>query len=386
MIAYKEISLDRLAISEEASLARKRRLVSQDEYNAIANAHSNDLYNPNIFIRIGLFVLTAIIVLMSFALLYLATGSFFHNDSGFFVLTLILGCVMYGALEWIIQRRRHYRSGVDDALLWLALGQIISSISLYFELAPVWASTLVFILSFAATVRFANSVMSAVAFFSFLAIIFYGIIPFGNVAKGILPFALMAIGIGIYLLVKKIKYKRSLRHYRFCFVMIEVLSLVTIYASVNYFVVRELSIAMFQLPQDVAIAGGWFFWICTFGIPAFYVIRGIQAKDHLMLRAGLLLIAATVFTFRYYHSVAPLEQVMTAGGILMIILAYASIRYLNSPKHGVTDKAVDQGNIESGLQIESLVIAETFKEAQAAEEGFRFGGGSTGGGGASGEF
>jgi uncharacterized protein with PQ loop repeat len=168
--------------------------------------------------------------------------------------------------------------------------------------------------------------------------------------------------------------------------MIEVLSLVTIYASVNYFVVRELSIAMFQLPENASITGGWFFWICTLALPPLYVIRGIQTKNHLMLRTGLVLVAATVFTFKYYYSIAPLEQVMTVGGVLMIILAYASIRYLRTPKHGVTDKAADKKNIEDGLQLESLVIAETFKEAPVAEEGFRFGGGSTGGGGATGEF
>jgi hypothetical protein len=168
--------------------------------------------------------------------------------------------------------------------------------------------------------------------------------------------------------------------------MLEVLSLITAYVSVNYFIVRQLSIAMFNLPQNTVIAGGWFFWVCTFALPVVYILRGLQIKDHLILRVGLLLVAATVFTYRYYYSIAPVEFVMTAGGIAMILLAYAAIRYLQTPRNGISDKSFDEISNDDGMQVESLVVAETFKEMPAPDQGFQFGGGSTGGGGATGQF
>jgi hypothetical protein len=388
MIAYKEKSLDALVINEETTRALKKQFISNEEYAGITNVYKTHLYSPNVFIRIGLFVLTVVIVFMSFGLMFLFTGDALNNETALFVMTFIFGALIYAALEWMIQSKRHYRSGVDDALLWLALVFIVSDISMYSNLTSLWTSVLIFILSLAATIRFANSVMSAVMFGSFISIIFFGITPMGTIAKAILPFVVMVIAFGIYVLVLNVKHETSLRHYKFCFIMLEVLSLITTYVSVNYFVVRELSVMMFdlRLPQNASITGGWFFWICTFLLPVLYIARGLQKKDHVILRTGLVLIAATVFTYKYYYTVAPVEQVMTAGGILLIIVAYVVIRYLQTPRKGITDTPAEYETLEGGLQVESLVIAETFSESPAPDEGFRFGGGSTGGGGATGQF
>jgi hypothetical protein len=387
MIAYNEQSLDQLAIDSEVALAHKKRLLSDQEYTNVLQVYKPDLYSPNLFIRIGLFVLTVVIVAMMFGLVLLITESILSNDGIFFFIALVFGCLIYVSLEWIIRSKRHYRSGVDDALLWLALICFVADIGIYFDLGELWMSIMIFVLSIAATIRFANSVMSAVAFCSFIAVIFYSITPAGTIAKTILPFVTMLMGAAAYLMAIKCKHQYSVRHYCYCFMMIEVLSLITIYASVNYFVVRELTIHMFDLhlPQSASITGGWFFWACTFVLPLIYIARGLQSKDHLILRVGLLLTAATIFTFRYYYSIAPIEQVLTFAGIILIAIAYALIKYLQTPRSGITDRQPEQ-HLQERLNAESLILAETFKEAPAPDEGFRFGGGSTGGGGATGQF
>jgi hypothetical protein len=387
MIAYNEQSLDRLAIDSEVLLAHKKRLLSDQEYTNVRHAHKPDLYSPNVFIRIGLFALTVVIVTMIFGLLLLITESLLYNDRIFFSITIVFGCLIYAALEWIVRVKRHYRCGVDDALLWLALICFVADIGIYFTFRGLWMSLLIFVLSLAATIRFANSVMSAVSFCAFIAVIFYSITPAGTIAKTILPFVSMLIGVAVYLMVIKCKHQHSFRHYRHCFMVIEALSLITIYASVNYFVVRELSIKMFDLhlPQNASITGGWFFWVCTLILPLIYIARGLQSKDHLILRVGLLLIAATIFTFRYYYSIAPIEQVLTFAGIILIAIAYVLIKYLQTPRFGIVDRQPEQ-HLQDGVNVESLVIAGSFKEAPAPDEGFRFGGGSTGGGGATGQF
>ena len=390
MIVYNDNSLDRLMINEEAGIALRKQLISKNEYDTIAAAHAVELYRPNIFIRIGLFLVTVVIVLMSFGLLVLVAADALDSNNGFFVICLIFALFIYVALEWIIQSKRHYRSGVDDALLWLTLGFIISAVNIFTAITPQQQSLLIFILSLAATIRFANSVMSSVMFFSFIGIIFYSITPLGNMGKSILPFVLMSISVIIYFIVQIYKNKNAIRHYRYCLKMLAFLSLITTYAAVNYFAVRELSNLLFDLhlPVGASIPGGWFFWLTTILIPPLYIFRALKTKDSLMLRTGLFLLAATIFTIRYYYSVAPIEVVMTAGGLILIVATYFVIRYLRTPKYGITDKEPENEEMQDSLQLESIVIAETFQNipVPGAGEGFNFGGGSSGGGGASGEY
>ena len=68
MIAYNHTSLDNLLINEEAKAALQDDLISKEEATNIGNKYPVNLYSPNLFIRIGLTLLTAIIVLMGFGL------------------------------------------------------------------------------------------------------------------------------------------------------------------------------------------------------------------------------------------------------------------------------------------------------------------------------
>ncbi|WP_449435710.1 hypothetical protein [Pedobacter steynii] len=62
MIIYNNIWLANLLIREEAQKARKAEAISIDEQKKIADKYPVGFYTPNIFIRIGLFILTCIIV------------------------------------------------------------------------------------------------------------------------------------------------------------------------------------------------------------------------------------------------------------------------------------------------------------------------------------
>jgi hypothetical protein len=390
MVAYKDKSLDRLLINNEAGSAVHKQLISKEEYSAIALAHPVALYRPNIFIRVGLFLATTVIVLMSFGLFMLFTESFSRSDGAMAVICAIYALLIYGALEWLIHSKRHYRSGVDDALLWLSFGFIIADVNFLTGISSLQQSILIFILTLYGTLRFANSVMSGIMFISFLAIVFYGIIPLGTPAKAIMPFVIMAISFLVYCLVKTNKNKYSLRHYRYCMLMIEILSLISLYGAVNYYAVRELSVQLFgiHLSEGESITGGWFFWLTTLVIPPLYIVRSLQTKDAVLLRAGMLLLAGSVLTIHNYYSVAPIEQIMTLGGLVLILAAYFITRLLTTPKYGITAKEPENESSEGDFHLESLVVTETFNAAPDANtaNGFQFGGGSSGGGGASGEY
>jgi uncharacterized membrane protein YgcG len=163
--------------------------------------------------------------------------------------------------------------------------------------------------------------------------------------------------------------------------------LVCFYTVSNYYVVQEAGKEMFGFTDNNArnMPYAWLFWILTVCTPLIYVFFGIKNKDRILVRVGLLLIAAIVFTIRYYYSVMPLEMVMLCGGIIFIVFSYVLTKYLAETKHGFTSAEIKSRALKDTMNIEGLVIAETFSGNDAGSNN-TLGGGSFGGGGASGDF
>jgi len=386
VFAYSNKSLDNKLINEKISRALHDNLISKEEYAAVKKAYPEDLYTPNVFIQIGIFLLSVIIILMGSGLLTLMTGV--SSEKAFGALSAFSSLMLYPALEFIIRTKKHYRSGLDGALLWLSAGFFIAAVNLFVPyLSYLAQAILIFITATFFSLRFAAPLMSSVAFLSLLAIVFYSIVPLGDIAKAAMPFILMAISFSIYFLVKR---NTRFSHYRSCNNFIQTLSLITAYAAVNFFVVREVSNELFglHLRKGSSIPGGWFFWSVTVLMPPIYMWRGLQKKDVILLRTGMVLLAATIFTINYYYQVASLEIFMTIAGAFMIVLAYAVTKYFRMPKHGITHKEPNDPQLPGMLQLEALVISQSFYQPPAAVGGNHpeFGGGSGGGAGATGQF
>jgi hypothetical protein len=385
MIAYNKQSLDNLYMRDELSDAYYKNCITINEYNACTEKYPVKLYTPNFIIRIGLFILTIIIAVFSFGLISLMFLS--ANLETYTGLLIFFAIAAYAALEFIIHTIRHYKSGVDDALMWMTAIFIIAAFNLNNQFSYLQNAVLIFIITFYLTLRFLNMIMSAIACVAFLAIIFFGYTRFGEIAKATVPFLIMIISVLIYFLSSKNKKTKSAKHYADCLLMIEIISLLCLYAAGNYYVVREASISMFHLDlkENESIPFGWLFWIFTVAVPLIYSGRGIFKKDVVLIRIGLLLIAVAVFTVRYYYHILPAETAMIIGGIVLITCAYSLIKYLHKPKYGFTD---DENKNDNGShQLEALAIAQTFSHAQTdAGNQTTFGGGSGGGGGAGGDF
>ena len=230
--------------------------------------------------------------------------------------------------------------------------------------------------------------MAAIAYFSFIGILFYACIEMGSAAKAIAPFVIMIASLLLCFAVVKLKLKKNIVHYTGCLQMTELSALISLYAAGNYYTVRELSNRLFHLNMQAgdSIPFGWIFWLFTILIPFIYLARGIQKKDAMLIRVGLILFAAIVFTIRYYHSLLPIEVMMVAGGLLLLIISYCLMKWLHQPKYGFTSRELISKNTADKLNIESLVIAQTFKPGTDAADNTKFGGGSFGGGGASGDY
>jgi len=388
MIAYNTKWLDNLIVQNEANSASEKGCISKEENATIQQQYPVGFYMPNPFVRIGLFILTVIIAFFSFGLISLLFISGGNENLGF--LSIFFGVITYIMLEIMVRSKNHYKSGVDDALMWMAAAFIITGLNFIGNLTSVNNAIIVFIIAFYFTVRFVNTIIAAVAFLSLLAIVFLSYLKLGPVAKATTPFLLMLITSMLYFYFKKQLGMKQWKYYTNCFTIIIIAALVCFFLEGNYFVVRETSNNMFNLnlKEGESIPYGWIFWLLTFFIPILYIFQGLKAKDKIVLRIGALLIVGIVFTFRFYYHVVSTEIAMTTGGVILIILAYALTKYLALPKHGFTAQLSSDKHFMDSFNIEAIVIAETYVAPPVAptQDNTLFGGGSGGGGGASGNY
>jgi hypothetical protein len=249
---------------------------------------------------------------------------------------------------------------------------------------------MIFAVALYSTLRFADKLTALLTYTALLAIVFKVMTSVGGPANTLLPFLIMAVSIAVYFAAVSLGANRKFRHYHVCStVVIKAACLLSFYLAGNYFVVREAGVALLDLPLQPGqgLPFGWLFWILTIATPFFYIFQGIRKKDVIFLWTGLGLIAAAVFTIRNYYHVLPVEWALVLGGILLIAVSYALIKYLRIPRHGFTGEETDDRHLLQNLHVESLIIAETLTTtAPTPSNDFQFGGGSGGGGGAGGEY
>lgn len=386
MIAYNTTWLNNLYNRQQLQNALTTNAITPQEKMNASELYPDEFYTPHFFIRIGLFILTAVIAFFTLAFMSFIFRENIEHLIGSMLLLSGLAC--YAALEFFIQSKNHYRSGVDDALLCLAVAGIVAGIYWMGNKTSTGNALLIFLLALYGTLRFTDSLMSAVAALALLALLFYSYSPLGSFAKATTPFVLMLLSGLLYVAGNFLLKQKQYRLYHNAGNIICIVSLLCLYAAGNYYVVRELSIAFFHLPlkDNESIPFGWLFWIFTIVIPFGYIVSGLRKKDAVLLRVGLILVVALVATVRYYHTILPIENLLLLAGVCLAAIAYAVTRYLAKPTYGFTSAALNDTDALDSKQLEALVIAEAFSNTPKPAQGGSFGGGDFGGGGASGEF
>jgi hypothetical protein len=386
MIAYNRQSLDNLDLQLQAREAFEKNLLAAGEYARIIAAYPFRLYIPNSFIRIGLFLLTCVAASFGLGLLSLMIIDSF--DKNIYIVLLVYAAIAVFVLELFIRNQKMHGAGVDDALLWIASALIFTGINLALKepIPPATQSAIILFLALIGMLRYADRIMALVAYGALLAWVFYTALAWGPVGRGLLPFLIMALSIGCYFLFTTLQTKTSLRHYRTHIILLRLATLVSLYAAGNYFIIRELNASI--AGQTASVSLGWLWWLFTFAIPVLYVINGVRKKDVLFLWTGMALASGAILTFRYYYHIVPTEIAMIVAGIVLIAGVYGLTRYLRTPRHGFTATAPNESHLLENLPVEGLVMAESFASVASApaDIGVKFGGGSTGGGGAGGQY
>jgi uncharacterized membrane protein YgcG len=381
-------------LRNRAARWQRQQLITPEQLAAIEAAYPLDYYRPVWPLRVGLFL---------FALLGLSMGggfSFMITDSSP-LLAAILHCIAcFVILELLIKQSRFYHAGADNALLYTGLATavgIIAYVSYEYiwpvhlgqQFTPVYAIPpllLVLALLLAATVRYADALVTAVAACVALLIVAFIItlIPFGPV---LLPFLMMGTAGALFALhralARQLAGTQLFDYYASCLLMLKALSLVLLYLAGNYLVVREGNAELHNLSNSEQVPFAPLFYALTAGIPLLYITMGLRRADRPTLLLGLLTLAFSIFTLRYYRSLLPPEIAAVGAGLFLTVLAGALLRFLRPARFGLTSEPDDE---PQHFNLENLIQAQTAHAPGAPAGGFEFGGGQSGGGGATGQF
>ncbi len=338
MIAYNNEWLYNRHIQAQADEALASQYIDKATHKTIFEKYAVHFYTPNFFVRIGLALLTMVVVFFVTGLLGLmfreALGSF-----AYFLIFLGMGC--NAGAEYIVRSNLHYNSGVDNMLVWLATFATGSGVcwalgySPHIEIAQAFA---VMVICLLLAVRFADTFLSIAAAIASLCMVFFCFQNSGAVSYTILPFVLIVVSVALYFVAIKAMALHGSFLYKQCLIAVSIVALVAICVSGNYYVVNELSGRRYSygITFRPSLSLGWFFWLWTFAVPVVYIWLGIRSKNIIMIRVALPLIAVALFTFRYYHHILSPEMAMLLGGAILFIASYMLIKYLRTPHVGFT--------------------------------------------------
>lgn len=386
MIIYNKTWLSNLLLIKLVEKEYKEGGLSGAELSSIKEKYPVEFYSPNFFIRAGLLILTMIISSNASGLL-----SFIFQSLEGYGLLILLGIINYISLHVVVRKKHHYNSGVDDALLWTSFGYLVGAYTLAVTLVNIDSylvfSGFIFLLSLYLTLRFSDMVMSLVSYLACVGILFFAWQKIGTLGISTMPFVFMLFsGLIYWLFVTNLKSSKTL-FYANSMIMLQAISLITLYASGNYYVVKELG-DMLNKTSTEPIPFGLFFWIWTTILPIGYIYQGLLRKDVISIRVGLILCIAAALTIRNYYHLIPLELVFILSGTFILSISLYLTKYLKTPKHGFFYQDLSNDSLMDQLKIESLIISESSSEfgTPPTDNGTQMGGGKFGGGGASGKF
>jgi hypothetical protein len=381
------------AMRQAASRWQKQGFITPGQHAAIDAAYPIDYYRPNVFVRIGLFIFTCLGAAASAGVVAL------FSQGSVVGVCLVCGAGAFFVLEQAIKSSRHYHSGFDNALLYSGLlavavllgyayaqllpGTVLDDFSpasprLTLLLLPLLALLL------AAGWRYADQLVAALAYLTYLTLVANLLLQL-SLGRVLLPFAVMLASAAAYLLCRRLLEHTKVRYYyKPALTVVRVLAIVTFYLGGNYLVVREGNAALNNLPESIQIPFAPLFYLTTVAIPLLYIVLGLRRHNRLLLLVGLFVVGFSLYTYRHYRSLLPPEIAATLAGVALIVFAVWALRYLRRPRHGLSSAAEEHA--PPHFNLESLIVAQTAEVPTHQAPAFEFGGGESGGGGATGRF
>jgi hypothetical protein len=378
----------RLFVLKEVKRWLKSELIAKEQFDAISNEYAVTLYHPNLMIRLLLFVATVFAI------------SGITGVLGLFVVSLdedfiAAACALYGIASFIVLEKgfiknNHFKSGVNEALIYHACGFTIGGVAglADFDSVSLLVWTCVLVFSFSA-IRYLDLITTAAAVLSFAYALFHELYSLGGIVQQLIPFAFILVFTLIYFYIRQLKQKTTLRLWTNNLILAESICLLLIYCGGNYLVVRELSVAMMDMVVEPGgdIPFAFLFYALTVFIPLAYFYFGIKNKDIVLLRVSLFVIAFSAFTFKYYYSFGHPEITLTLAGATVLAVTIALMTYLKVMRNGFTRENL-LSEKWAGMNAQAFIISQTMggHSQTSSHTPDMPGGGASGGGGSSDSF
>lgn len=389
MIVFDKIKLENSVLIEEADSLKNAGFIGKEQLDFIKKELPELNSHKNILVRIGFFLLGSFLYSSICSAVSLLGIS--GLDHYWEIFPFIFGIIGIFGSEFLAQKDYH-NHGLDDAFILgtiLSFGSAIAIVADFNEVLPV--SIIVAIISFIMFLRYIHLLSALVFYLALTLSLGYSIFEFLEAGQEILPFFMMFYGAGTCFLCRKLIAGLTESYYYNGILLIKSISLILFYLSGNYLIVRELSASLtggyYEISPEIPFA--FLFWAFTFIVPVLYLVYSLQNKDRIMLWISFLAIAFSFYSFRFYHSVLPIEVALTLGGLIMFAIAFFFIRKLKTKESGLTFKPDRISNSNTFLNTEALIIASTFgmkPEVKPSESPMEFGGGGFSGGGSEGSF
>lgn len=390
------------ASNEEALRARDllkdwagEGLLSDAQYQQMEQETVCDLRRTNIFLRLVLFFFTLIIVGAAVGLLYLAFLSpAARRTPGIFL--LVVAATSYAAAELAVSRARLYRYGIEESLAtcsvfflqWALFSALSYSPDQAGSLAPA-AGTIV---SLWIWHRFGlpYAPLAAMLFVPWMTSCWTSSHP----AQHAIVAAIYAVGL---LAVAMVRPRHRFTYLDYRYSIAEASLWLGIYLAINLQLSSVDLLAHWWRGSPAATEFSrpfyWTTWVLTWCLPPVVLARGLRRKDRFVIAVGVIVAILTLATNKPYlgwqrHTWDPMLL-----GALLIGVALFTRRWLargpDGIRHGFTAQrlsAKDKTWMSAGTTAMGLVTPNIITPPQTASPDVQFGGGDSGGAGATSDF
>ena len=374
--------------------------VTQAQYQRMEQETVCDFRRTNIFLRLVLFFFTLIIVGAAVALFFTVFLSR-PGQEATGILLLIFAAICYAAAEVAVSQGRLYRYGIEEALGVCSVGFLCAGMQFaWFEgpsAAPREMEFLVFAVGAIASLWIWHRFGLFYAFLGamILAVFVPGYWTASHAAQHVTVAAFYAGGVMAIVAVR--------RRYRFAYLdeaysIAEALLWLGIYLAIN------LQLSSTELPGIWRGAAGsageyprpfyWSTWVLTWCVPPVVLARGLLRKDRFVIAVGAVAAVLTLVTNKPYlgwerHTWDPMLLGALLFGAALMIRRWLG-RGPGGVRHGFTAQRLsgrDKRWMNIGTMAFGLVAPQSTTPSPKAESpDVRFGGGDSGGGGASSDF
>lgn len=392
------------AASEEAVRARSllkdwlgEGFLTQAQYDRMEPDTACELRRTNIFLRLVLFLFTLIIVGAAAALFFVVFLSppTRKTTSAFL---MIFAVSSYAAAEFAVSRFRLYRYGIEEALAACSVGFLCAGTQAALSTGtefPVPAAGIIASLWIWRRFGLSYAFLGAMLFVIWLS----GDWTSSHSAQHVIVAAFYVAGLIAVGAVRSCYRRTSLDE---AYSIVEGLLWFGIYLAINLHLssldlLRQWWVG--PLPTtEFPKAFYWATWVLTWCLPPAILVRGVRLKDRWVIAAGAIAAILTSLTNKPYlgwqrHSWDPMLL-----GVLLISVALFIRRWLAAGpggiRHGFTAQRLsgkdkhwmNVGSAALGLVSTQATSQLTTPSPQTASPEVRFGGGDSGGGGATSDF